>query len=64
MFDSELSSGAACDGSVPVENHAEYLETNRFPGEKTSHCSTIICAEVFRPEIDAVVATSMFRSTF
>jgi len=59
MFDQSFQAALRSTGSAPVEYYAEYLETNRFPGEKLSQLLHDYLRQKYSDrKIDAVVATS------
>jgi hypothetical protein len=59
MFDQSFQAALHSTGSAPVEYYAEYLETNRFPGEKSSQLLHDYLRQKYSDrKIDAVVATS------
>src|SRR6185503_406432 len=58
-FDQSFQAALHSTGSVPVEYYAEYLETNRFSGEKLSQVLHDYLRQKYADrKIDAVVATS------
>jgi len=59
MFDQSFQAALHSAASRPVEYYAEYLETNRFPAEKSSQLLHDYLREKYSDrKIDAVVATS------
>jgi len=59
MFDQSFQAALHSAGSPPVEYYAEYLETNRFPAEKSSQLLHDYLRQKYSDrKIDAVVATS------
>jgi PAS domain S-box-containing protein len=59
MFDQSFQAALHSAGSPPIEYYAEYLETNRFPAEKSSQLLHDYLRQKYSDrKIDAVVATS------
>jgi PAS domain S-box-containing protein len=59
LFDQSFQAALHATGSVPIEYYSEYLETNRFPVERTSDLLHDYLRQKYSDrQIDAVVATS------